>query len=139
MSRYLTVEHEKKIQNDLRVLYPTANKERNNGLDIDVVPYLKRLNAIDGVATLQSCAGHNVGDYIESAHLWIWLSEELAQRLYLDAPLLAQNKNMEAVQIYFVGEPPIQEIIQIIFRGNPYSMLPEACEHITAFFEVYAS
>lgn len=55
---YLTAEEKQAELDRLAMLIPLANHEHNSGLDLDMVPWLKRFNRLPGIVTIQSCEGH---------------------------------------------------------------------------------
>ena len=112
---------------------PLDNGAGGIGLpDPDILPWCAKLNSIDGVCTLQSCAGHS-GRYVQPGHLWLWLSEDLALAFHKSAPQLAESNLMEAVSTTFTNDG--KEIAVITFAGNDRDRLTESMNVILSFFQ----
>lgn len=97
--------------------------------DAAILPYCDALNALPGVCTLQSCAGHRPGEVsaaapegtrdqwsVRSAHLWLWLDERTANTFYYSAWWLSKNTLMESVSVRF--QPYGRQIVELYFAGN---------------------
>lgn len=151
-SRYLDSESKEDILQDLQKQYDSAkNDDTNDGLDISIIPLLKKLNIVEGIVTLQSCAGHSreseengvITTYYDNACLWIWPSEEMAKKFYEEAYRLAGCPGLERLWTLYSSWG--QEIIEISFAG----CIKEECdskpyregnherikEHILSFFK----
>ena len=109
--KYLTPALKQSISARLEELYPTArNDDPCDGLDITLVPYLKRINNIEGMATTQSCIGHwnkaeminDVQSYhVMSGCLWIHASEVMSEWLYRFGDRLTTIEGIEVINIKF--------------------------------------
>ncbi len=136
MGRFLTQEEKDTELCRLEQLYQTANERPNDGLDLPLVPYLKRLNLVDGVLTIDSCSGHPA-PYDECGVLWIRLSEKKYSRFLSRVHELTDFVDDLYVKLYFArfnGEPC--DIVEIRFRGLGFvDNIEPVLEHITAFFE----
>jgi len=53
-TRYLTKQEKEKTLGYLREEYKKASLEPDGYLDLEMIPYLERINACDGMVTLQS-------------------------------------------------------------------------------------
>lgn len=139
MSRFLESEEERALKAELETLYGNANNSTNDGLDILLVPYLKRLNSLSGVATEQSCQGHSrVVDgetCYDSGVLWVRLSEEKFWRFLevADGLFLLDEWIPTSVQISDFGGR--HDIVEVMFNGAGRGPIDRTMEHITSFFE----
>lgn len=100
--------------------------------DADMVPLVARINAMPGICTLQSCAGHrNAPDHFYSGRLWLRFSAAVSRAFERRAFVLASTSGIEMVRkIYF---PPEYEVIDITFVGNEQGKLAENIEKIIDF------
>jgi len=139
MSRYLNPDEERALKAELETLYATATNSTNNGLDILIVPYLKRLNAISGVATEQSCQGHSLeidGEICyDSGVLWVRLSEEKYWRFLEIAHELFLPDEWISVSVYIADFGGRHDLVEIQFSGSGKGPIDRTMEHITRFFE----
>ena len=101
--------------------------------DPDIYPLCDRLNALPGVCTLQSCAGHRNGNVLDSGHLWLWLDRRTAERFDRNAWALAAFPTIERVARFY--SPSGQEITVIEFQGNERGALATSADVIRLFFE----
>lgn len=121
MKRYLDSKSKRKILRDLRKVYASAKNNRiNEGLDISLIPFLKELNRIEGIVTIQSCIGHAYKPkkeiyYYMNADLWIWPSKEMGKKFYERAHELTGYPWVEKISTYYSRWG--QEIISILFEG----------------------
>lgn len=101
--------------------------------DPEMILWCDRINAIEGVCTLQSCAGHqNQKSGVRSAgHLWLWFSAEKTRNFQKRAFELAQNSTIERISTIY--QPWGQEVVQIEFRGIPDGQLEDSGQIILAF------
>lgn len=100
--------------------------------DGDIVPLCDSLNALPGVCTLQSCAGHVRGGTIEAAHLWLWMSETTARRFDRDVFVLLQRRPpIDWVSKHFLHDG--KEIASITFFGNERGLLRKSAKLIYNF------
>lgn len=101
--------------------------------DPEMIPWCEKLNALPGVCTLQSCAGHRDGERGTSGHLWLWLAEDEARRFRERAFELARNSLMERVSVIY--QPWGQEVVELEFRGSPDNQLEASMTAILGFLE----
>ena len=101
--------------------------------DPDIIPWCDRLNAIPGVCTLQSCAGHvNPGGLRDAGHLWLWLDRPMAEAFDSHAHRLARHVDyIEDVARRYTSWG--QEVTVITFAGNECDRLPPSLRLILAF------
>ncbi len=101
--------------------------------DRGMIPWCDRINAIDGICTLQSCSGHDDRENgIRSAgHLWLWLSAQKSSAFKKRAFELAQNATIERISTIY--QPWGREVVQIEFRGAPEGQLESSGQTILAF------
>jgi hypothetical protein len=100
--------------------------------DRDIVPWCDRFNALPGVCTLQSCAGHVREGAIEAAHLWIWMSEPVARNFDGDVyVLLRQRPPIDWISKHFLHDG--KEIAAITFFGNERDLFGRSVELIYNF------
>ena len=143
MNRYLTTEklailklwEEKKKQS-----IPRGDLAGKGWPDPDIIPWCDKLNEIEGLCTLQSCAGHgnkmsNGELHVKSKGiLWIWLSESMNKAFYGNVfNSLAKHELMERVRILFSDWG--QEIIELSFKGNECNCLDKSINVILNFFK----
>ncbi len=102
--------------------------------DTDMASWCFRLNAIPGVCTIQSCAGHRSGDLFHSGHLWIRLNDLVSQVFDAHALELASNcPPIEQVARLYMSDG--QEVAAITFQGNERGSLVVSMGLICSFFE----
>lgn len=113
--------------------------------DPEIFDACDRLNAIDGVCTLQSCAGHWSPEYHDDfdrltripwpGSLWLWLDERMAHAFDHHAFDLALHPNVEQVsRIYHRHDGEGREILDITFLGSAHGVLRESVEMLVGFF-----
>jgi hypothetical protein len=92
--------------------------------DPEITPLCDKLNAMPGICTLQSCAGHggNPGG------LWIWLDEDTSRKFDQWGHVLANMEGIEVVSRKYTQWG--QEITAIDFDGR----LENACRSVLFFF-----
>jgi len=119
-----------------QVAYPTPlDDPGGRGFpDPDILPWCDKLNALPGVCTLQSCAGHRHQDgSLSSGQLWLWLSPDVAHAFHARAFELArQSPPIE--RLYTLYADWGQEIADVRFAGNERGLLAESMELVFAFF-----
>jgi hypothetical protein len=105
------------------VLARWAQTQRENtqgrigDVDPDIVPWCDAINVLQGVCTLQSCAGHRrQPDWIESAGFWLWLDEPMSRAFDALAFELATHPLMKQVTRRY--RPYGQEVVDIEACGN---------------------
>jgi len=103
--------------------------------DGDMIPWCKRLNAIPGVCTVQSCSGHppDADGYRSSAHVWIKLSGPLSRLFRECAPTLAKEEHVDRLSTAYM--PDGSEIVVVEFAGNERGLLDYSMDSIASFFE----
>lgn len=105
--------------------------------DPEIIPLCDALNALPGVCTLQSCAGHAAGSRHrpngEFGLLWLWLDEGTSQELDRFGNVLARLPGIETVSKRYADWG--QEITAIEFDGR----FEEACKSIVIFFSALAA
>jgi hypothetical protein len=116
-----------------RVLAERAGVAGVGNPDPEMVPWCERINAINGVCTLQSCAGHEHGEggSRSSGHLWLWLAAEKAIAFQERAFELARHAAIERISTIY--QPWGREVVQIEFRGTPDGQLESSGQAILAF------
>lgn len=143
-SRYLTPEGKLKTieaWRALRARVPPHGDQGGKGYpDPDIVPWTDRLNAMTGVCTLQSCAGHAAPDGrsdMAAGHLWLWLSEPMSRQFDAHAfELAARTDCIEEVSRRYGAWG--QEITIITFAGNERGSLAPSMRVILDFFAALA-
>lgn len=142
--RYLIVSEKQKILADWEETkkrpIPNGDLAGKGFVDLDIVPWCDKLNEIEGLCTLQSCAGHgkripNGELHVKSKGiLWIWLSKSMNETFYENVfDSLAKHKCMERVRILFSDWG--QEIIELSFKGNECNYLDKSMNVIVCFFK----
>ena len=100
--------------------------------DSDIVPWCDRINALPGLCTLQSCAGHLRGGVIEAAHLWIWMSEAAAKNFDRAAfSLLRRRDRIDWISKHYLHDG--KEIASITFFGNERDLLESSVSIVYDF------
>jgi hypothetical protein len=157
MSRYLTPEAKAQVMErwaetradaetngytgDLDRSVEPGHQSRKGGcgyVDRGVLDLCDRLNALDGVVTLQSCEGHRYPNGDESfsenaAGLWLWLDRSRAREFYERAASLAEHPRIE--QIRFLWGIEGREIVDVIFDGVSRGKMHESSDVIVSWFE----
>jgi hypothetical protein len=106
--------------------------------DPDIFPLTDALNALPGVLTDQSCAGHlHPGeepgeDALWSGQLWLRLSEPMMARFTEHAYQLLESPTVERCTRIFHQD--IGDVADIVFLGNERGKLAESAAAILAFF-----
>ncbi|HUO81302.1 MAG TPA: hypothetical protein VM616_00420 [Gammaproteobacteria bacterium] len=72
---------------------PAAGRGGEGFADIEIVPLCDFLNAIPGVCTLQSCAGHDA----QNGGLWLWLDQAASEAFDRWGHVLARLPGIETV------------------------------------------
>jgi len=120
---------------------PADAKDGYGFPDPPIYDLCDRLNAIEGVCTVQSCAGHRMaaadgsGEYQHVGKLWLRLSEPLALRFYERAPELASV--YPTIQRVFVfWHESGEEVVDVLFQGLNVSeeAFDESSKLIADFF-----
>ncbi len=133
MSRYLTDRaKDRELAQWMEIQY--ASPTSGPGIpDPEMIPWCERINAIKGICTLQSCAGHEHSESgsRSSGHLWLWFSAEKALVFQKRAFELARNATIERISTIY--QPWGREVVQIEFRGAPEGQLESSGQTILAF------
>ena len=97
-----------------------------------------KLNAIPGVCTVQSCAGHGNPSSVESpGHVWVRLDRAMSAAFDAKAlELAAHTKLIERVARIYA--PWGQEVASITFAGNERGLLTDSMRLIVTFFRSLA-
>ena len=138
MNRYLTTEEKVKelacwerLCADLPPDVPDEGDERGFP-DPPMISWCAMLNALDGICTMQSCAGHKRADgSLTSGVLWLKLSRNLSARFDCVAFSLAKQPGIEWVSRLYRGYG--EEIASIGFQGNDHSTLDKSMSKILKF------
>ena len=138
VARYLTeAEKARNLQSWEEACYalpsdlPEAGDERGFP-DPPMIEWCRRLNVLDGVCTVQSCAGHRRDDgSVASGHVWLRFSREIAARFDETALSLAAQPGIEQVSRLYA--PWGAEISAITFHGNERARLNQSMHVILAF------
>lgn len=138
--RYLTKREKEKTLGYLRDRYKKASLDPDGHLDLEMIPYLERINACDGMVTLQSCTGHKksvIRNYTSDGHLWVRLNKELTVLFNQKLIILVKSELINQVdKMYsFFKEKELQEVINIPFKGHESDSFHQSMEFITRFFE----
>lgn len=104
--------------------------------DPEIFEWCDKINTIEGVCTLQSCAGHRCSQALHCAHcgaytaggvgawpehawsgqLWLWLDEVQSRMFHEHALELAAHPLIEKVSVFYHVEG--KEIVDIVFKGT---------------------
>ena len=102
-----------------------------------------RLNALPGVCTLQSCAGHTIeaadgtGTYRYPGNLWVWLGEQMSAAFHRHVYGLACDPYIERISTLHTYNPERgpRSVIDIVFEGQERGGLAQSTAVIVDFFE----
>ena len=105
--------------------------------DQPILAYVDSINALPGICTVQSCAGHrdHAGTVI-SGHLWLRLDRDTAKRFRQNALALASEAAVERVSVIF--QPWGQEMAELVFRGEGTGELTESMLVVMRFLQSLA-
>jgi hypothetical protein len=138
VSRYLTDAEKTELMREWSARcavgrFTMANEGGMGFPDAEMIPWNAQINAIPGIATYQSCAGHDNGtEHVCRGQLWLRMSERVAQVFYLRAfELHARGDLIERVTTLF-GDWG-QEIADIQFKGCESELLGESMTFIIDF------
>ena len=105
------------------------------GPDEDVLPFCDRLNLIQPIVTLQSCAGHvRPSGYVDMAHVWIWMDSKMT-RLFDQVAIGLVANNSEVERVAKIYSSWGQEFFEIMFQGNELGLLDNSTLIIYAYLE----
>jgi hypothetical protein len=99
--------------------------------DGDIVPWCDLINALPGICTLQSCAGHRRGKMLSSAHVWLWLSREAQRRFDQNAFVLLRSDMVDWVSTHHQADG--KQIASITFYGNERAMFGQSILFVYGF------
>ena len=129
--RFLLADDKKRIVGDWENIKGKDVLGRG-GPDREVVPWCDKINGLPGLCTLQSCAGHKDGDTLVSGHLWLLMSQSMADRFDRAAFLLLRNEDLiEQISWLYLHEG--KKIASIIFAGNERESLEMSISLIYGF------
>ena len=131
LTRYLTPNEKARELVSFSQIRETSPESGPGIPDPEILPWCDRINAIEGICTLQSCAGHERNR--SSGHLWVRLDEHKALRVQGNAFELAQCSTINRVSLIY--QPWGQEVLQIEFRGTPDGQLENSMRAILSFLE----
>lgn len=139
-TRYLTKQEKEKTLGYLREAYKKASLAPDGYLDLEMIPYLERINACDGMVTLQSCTGHKKSkkrNWTAGGHLHLKLSEETMEIFDEKTGVLVKSKLINQVTILYsyYKKTAIEKIVNIHYQGHEDDFFYQAMEFITKFFE----
>ncbi len=131
--RYLTPEGKAAVLAEWGATLAALHGQTGPGVpDPAIVPWCTRLNAMEGVCTLQSCAGHVERDGTRTAgHLWLWLDMRRSQEWNRRAHELAATPGVERVARLY--SPWGQEVHEVWFEGEERGRLTSSLAAITSF------
>lgn len=75
------------------------------------------LNDLEGVCTVQSCAGHIRAGTIYTAHVWLRVSRSVLQSMLQSASKVVQHDEIEELAVRY-GREKTGPIIEIMFAGD---------------------
>lgn len=102
--------------------------------DPDMIPWCATVNAIPGICTVQSCAGHvSVEGYLSSARLWLRFNHTMSAAFDAEAFRLSNAARIEEVSRVYTSWG--KEIASITFAGNERDSLNESMALIVAFLQ----
>ena len=127
--RHLTDTESFRTVKVLREMYKYADDQDNNKIDVKLIPYLRRLNKVVGVATVKSCVGHG-----DDGYLLLRASRSISNIFYEKAFNLVKVAGVLKVSIlYTTGE---EELIEIWFDSIETESGRKTIERIIIFFEL---
>lgn len=106
--------------------------------DPDIYPLVDALNALPGICTVQSCAGHvrasplDGADVYWPAHLWIRASETVLRAFQAHVWRLMEYDGIERCAVLY--HPTLGDLIDLQFAGNERGRLAESSDWIRRFF-----
>ncbi len=103
----------------------TSNPTAPGNPDPAIFLLTNALNALDGVCTVQSCAGHRRGQAIDAAHIWLRTSAPVFNAMLRSAPQLVEHDEIEELAVRY-GRTASGPIIEIIFAGSERGCLEQS-------------
>jgi hypothetical protein len=107
--------------------------------DREVYGLCDSINALPGICTLQSCAGHHgvekkaEGQPRMPGHLWLRLSKDVFRRFLDECEELAHDPLIEQISVLY-GREPTGHVVEILFHGNDEGVLPASEKLLVGFF-----
>ena len=134
MSRYLTAtEKSHELEAWSRIQAECVGLSGPGMPDPEIMPWCEKINALDGICTLQSCAGHRGGERGLGGHLWLRLDRAKARIFQNRAFELTRHSGIERISLIY--QPWGQEVVQIEFQGAPTGQLDASIRAILGFLE----
>lgn len=78
-----------------------AQQIKAKHVDPKIIPWLKKINKINGVCTTQSCAGHKRGKYQDDEHIRFRLSKPMMNIFLKMLPILYMDRKMYYVDVRY--------------------------------------
>lgn len=139
--RYLTTKEKDEVLAGWRQQCAAAAGDCGAGFpDQLIIPWCEKLNSIEGLCTVQSCAGHgpDAHGYRFCGHLWLRLSAPMMQRFIEEgAALAADREHIERAGLFYDASGG--QIAVIEFAGAEQGKLEESVESIYQFFRALSS
>lgn len=118
------------------LMRPVGAKGGRGYVDPEIVPLCDALNQLDGIYTLQSCAGHSVEESdgaIYSGELWLRFDKKIRARFEIQAHCLSAEPMITRVgKIYWEDG---KETVTISFKGNESNLLIKSSAVVLTFFK----
>ncbi len=131
-ARYLTPPEKRRTLVEWRRAHASAG-EGPGFPDPDMVAWCAKLNAIPGICTVQSCAGHGrPGSVDSSGHMWLRLSAPMSAAFDAHALRLAASTDL-IEHVTRVYTPWGKEVATITFAGNERGLLADSMQLIVSF------
>lgn len=111
-------------------------------IDLSIVPYLRRINRLNGVCTKQSCAGHILisaadgKEYTQPGNLWLRLSGGMAVQFrhcisdFVKSPLI---ERVSFLYLWHDDRQEVQEVVSVDFQGEGGNHFEDSMEKIVGF------
>ena len=130
---YLTISEKKRNCEFLREEYKRASLAPDGYLDLELIPYLERINSCKGIMTLQSCTGHKKStkrNYTFDGHLWLRLSKEKMMLFNEKVAILVKSKFINRVDVMYsyYKETEIQRVINVMYQGHESDLFYQSIE-----------
>jgi hypothetical protein len=138
--RYLTPAHKAAVLAEWAKRKSTPRPQDARGghgyPDPGIFDLCDRLNAIDGVCTLQSCAGHSEAESdggLYPANLWLWLAADQARGFERAASQFQVAMWPTVDRLAKHWQPDGQEVVEISFVRHDHPAFRSTCDAIVAF------
>lgn len=149
---YLTAEEKAYIQGEWGDRRAGLSDVTSPGTpDPDIFPLCDALNAIEGVCTVQSCAGHRSpepkswdtrtdGDGLVAGQLWLRLSADMLHAFERSVGTLLLSDEIEQVSLIWGRHRGYTNgpVVDIVFRGNERGQLHDSERVLLGFFREIA-